>query len=216
MEILVSKKRALLIGDNDMAKYHPLHGFDALLKSILSNFELHVSTDYLQFDLITLKKYDFCIVMCDRWVPLENSQAQGLKDFIEQGGGLLMIHQGISLQNTPLLTPLMGGRFTHHPEQTVLTYQINKHPHFITSGLQAFSSKEEPYQFIMNTPMNTTVLLEYELNHQMCIAGWAHSYELGKVVYLSPGHNLETLHQPNYQELIRRSALWLTESVHLS
>jgi len=209
MTVAVNKK-GLLLGDIDRAKWHPLSGFDKEFQEILKDFDLFPSTDYEQLKEENLRKYALCISFIDQWTPLTTAQTAGLLAFVVHGGGLLIVHNGIAIQARPELAQLAGGRFIGHPEQKVLTYQPTATDHVIVSGIQSFSLEEEPYQFVMDNLAETTVLLEYESAGVVWPAGWVRTYGLGKVVYLSPGHNLETLRDPMYRKLIQRSGSWLT------
>lgn len=75
-------------------------------------------------------------------------------------------------------------------------------------GIESFDIMEEPYQFDIDNLIETTLLLEYESEGKKWPAAWAHGYGLGRVVYLSPGHQLASFTVPMYRKLIRRSALW--------
>lgn len=208
-------KQILLIGDLEKAKYHPVKGFDAELRAILTDYYVHQTTDYDQFMETNLRQYDLCLCLTDQWNKLTDDQTMGILSFVSHGGGLLMIHQGISLQARPELLQLAGGKFIGHPEQCVITYRKTTKPHPIMRGVDAFSAKEEPYQTVVDPAAEVSVFMEYLLEDKSCAAGWSRTYGLGKVVYLSPGHNLETLFIPSYRQIIRQSCRWLVNDLSL-
>lgn len=206
---MTKNKKAIIIGDNERAIYHPLKGPDKELAEILNDFEVVVTEDYDQFSEENLKQYDLCVSLTDCWNGgLTDGQTAGLISFVCQGGGLLIIHTGISIQTRYELAQLAGGKFSQHPEQMILTYEPAASNHIIEEGIGSFSVKEEPYQFIIDNLVETTVLLKYESEGKDWPAAWAHKYGHGRIVYLSPGHNIETFLDPMYREMIKRSGLW--------
>lgn len=206
---MTMNKKAILIGDNALAEWHPLKGPDREFIQILPEFEIIQTEDYDQFKEENLKQYNLCIAFTDRWKEkLTDSQTTGLLSYVAHGGGMLMIHNGIAIQTRYELAQLAAGRFTGHPEQKALIYTPTSSGHAIMDGIESFTVKEEPYQFIMDNLAQTTLLLEYEYEGKQWPAAWAHNYGSGRVVYLSPGHNIETFLDPMYRKLIHRSGLW--------
>lgn len=206
------KKKVLIIGDNEKAKWHKMSPFDELLKKILNDYEITVTTNYNDFEINELIKYDVCISLVDQWLPLNESQTFGLLTYVFNGGGLLMIHQGISLQARDELALLARGRFIRHPEQCVLEYIPIQNAHEIVQNIEPFSALEEPYQCVLDNITKTHVFLEYTYEETKYPAGWCHGYGSGKVVYLSPGHHIETLKNKEYQKIIQNSVKWLLNS----
>lgn len=142
---------------------------------------------------------------------LTDEQVAGLMTYVLNGGGLLAIHAGIVAETRYEAAHLAGGKFISHPEQKVLTYTPTGSGHIITEGIESFDIMEEPYQLDLDNLIETTLLLEYESESKKWPAAWAHTYGIGRVVYLSPGHQLESFLVPMYRKLIRRSALWAAE-----
>ncbi|MGE5613083.1 MAG: ThuA domain-containing protein [Bacillota bacterium] len=206
---MAGKKKAVLIGDNERAQWHPLDRIGKVLNEILAGFDIVQLEDYEQFREENICRYDLCISFIDNFgQKLSDEQAAGLISYVCRGGGLLMIHNGISIGERYELAQLAGGRFTEHPEQKVLAYKPKRTGHIIMDGMESFSVKEEPYRFLFDNMAETTILLEYEYEGEMWPAAWAHSYGLGRVVYLSPGHNIETFLDPAFGKLVARSGLW--------
>lgn len=203
------KKKLIIIGDNEKAKWHKISPFDDLLKTILKDYDVTVSTNYNDFEINELIKYDVCLSLVDQWIPFNESQTFGLLTYVFNGGGLLMIHQGISLQARDELALLARGRFIRHPEQCMLEYIPIQNAHEIVQDIEAFNALEEPYQCVLDNITQTKVFLEYTYEESQYAAGWCHDYGIGKVVYLSPGHHIETLKNKTYQKIIQNSVKWL-------
>jgi type 1 glutamine amidotransferase len=67
---------------------------------------------------------------------------------------------------------------------------------------------EEPYFFEFDSFLETVLLMTFKLEGQTYPAAWAHEYGLGRVVYLMPGHHLQSFKHAGYQKLIVGGANW--------
>lgn len=199
-------KKAILIGNYTNVSYHPLKGPDKELGDILKDFEIDLTENYDRFSGSNLRSYDLCISYTED--RLSDAQVAGLCSYVLGGGGLLAIHNGISVNARYEAAHLIGGRFRYHPDQKVLTYKPAAPGHVILEGIDSFAMQEEPYQFDIDNLIETNILLEYESEGKLWPAAWAHGYGLGRVVYLSPGHTSDSFADPMYRKLIHRSALW--------
>lgn len=96
------KKKAVLIGDNEKAQYHPLKGVGSEIAEILRDLaELEISDDRSMLCIDNLKNFELCILYVDCWnEPAVEEQIKGILKFVENGGKLLVIHNGLSLQSS--------------------------------------------------------------------------------------------------------------------
>jgi type 1 glutamine amidotransferase len=203
---ILGSKKAIVIGNYTNVAWHPLKGPDKELADILRDFEVEFTEDYDRFKNEIICQYDLCVSYTED--RLTDEQVAGLLTYVLNGGGLLAIHNGIVVEARHEAAHLAGGRFRYHPDQKVLTYEPTETDHIIMEGIESFDIMEEPYQFDLDNLLETTLLLEYESEGKKWPAAWAHSYGLGRVVYLSPGHQADSFKNPMYRNLIRRSALW--------
>lgn len=199
-------KQAIMIGNYSNVEWHPLKGPDKELAEILNDFGVEFTEDYDRFRYDSLSRYDLCIAYTEN--RLTDEQVAGLLTYVLNGGGLLALHNGIVVEARYEAAHLAGGRFRSHPDQKVLTYMPAGSGHVILEGIESFDIMEEPYQFDLDNLLETTLLLEYESEGKKWPAAWAHNYGHGRVVYLSPGHQLASFMVPMYRNLIRRGALW--------
>lgn len=208
----MSKKlKAIIIGEYSRVEYHPFKGADKELIEILADFEIECTEEYDRFKAENLNQYDLCISFVDHWKEkLSDEQTAGLLTYVSNGGALLIIHNGIAIQNRYELAQLAGGKFVMHPDQKVLSYRPSLSEHIIMEGIGGFELMEEPYQFEFDSFTEKTILLEYDSEGKSWPAAWAHCYGLGRVAYLSPGHNIDSFLNPMYRKLINRGALWVT------
>jgi type 1 glutamine amidotransferase len=154
-----------------------------------------------------LDDYSLLICYLDAWErPLSNLQATALKAYLENGGKILSIHNGISIQDTPGLIELTGARFTHHPEYGKLLIKIlDGHP--ITAGLSDFYIDDEPYHFEISGEIN--ILATYDFEGTTLPAAWEYTCGKGTLIYLMPGHDRDVFLSNDYQKLIVNSIRYL-------
>lgn len=200
------KKKILVLGNYEDAMYHPFGGVDERLKVILKELEL-ICTDDTGM-LLDLKKEQFAGVISylDIWNgKLADAEAEALQCFVEQGGAVLILHNGISIQNTEDLKIMMGAKFLTHPPREEIIFEVK--PHVITEGCKEFCLPEEPYQFEMAED-EKEVFLVYRYRDKEYVAGWSKYVGKGRLVFLTPGHTPEIFDCPEYITLIQNSMKW--------
>lgn len=202
--------RTLLIGDITEAPWHPLEPARVQLESILGEpFDLDSTEDYERLAGLDKEQYPLCISYTDCWDrDISSEIAAGLLRYVASGGGLLVIHNGISLQVRYELLQMIGGKFTEHPPYQTLHYYGTDAEHPLLKGVDDFVLDEEPYHYELDpfTPRN--VFLEYEFEGRRYPAGWEHTYGLGRVVYIQPGHHSPSFDSPAVRQLIVNGANW--------
>jgi uncharacterized protein len=128
-------------------------------------------------------------------------------EYVRQGNGLVAIHSGTAgYQETPVLLSLLGGVFTHHPEQCMVTMEPQT-DHPLTIALSPFTLKDEHYFMAMDDPQ-VDIFLTTHSEHGEQSAGWRRTEGAGRVAVLTPGHNLEVWLHPSYQTLIGNALRW--------
>lgn len=205
---------ALLIGHNQDAPYHPLHAVEERLKTIFGDVvELTVAEGTAALRPEAIRPYELCISYTDSWKTAPAAEeAAGLLQFVAGGGGLLAIHNGISLQASPELCQLIGAKFTGHPPYTSLPFHKTDSEHPLSKGLEAFTMDEEPYRFELDPHAGLDLLLTYTHEDQEWPAAWARRFGLGRVVYLAPGHHLPSFLDEAYSSWVASAALWAAGS----
>ena len=128
-------------------------------------------------------------------------------DYVRKGNGLLAIHSGTAdYQEKTVLRNLLGGVFTHHPEQCEVTMELqNNHP--LTTSVAPFTVKDEHYFMAMVDP-HADIFLTTRSEHGEQPAGWRRMEGAGRVAVLTPGHNLEVWLHPSYQALLLNALRW--------
>ncbi|MNI49481.1 Trehalose utilization [compost metagenome] len=200
----------LLIGTNIDAPYHPLGAVEGRLIDILRDTaEVTTAEGTGSLREERLRQVELCISYTDSWnqAPAAEETA-GLLQFVAAGGGLLVIHNGISLQASPELAQLIGAKFTGHPEYTKLDFRLADPDHPLAQGLGDFTMEEEPYRFELDPLAEPAILLTYAHEGQDWPAAWVRHYGLGRVVFLMPGHHLPSFGHEAYGRWIVNAAKW--------
>jgi len=211
--MLSDPKKAILLGDYTNPPYHPLDKIEHILVEILKDQISVVGTeDYDIMHADNLQNLDLFISYTDCWnKQVTSAQAGGLLSYVSNGGALLVLHTGISLQNKYELSQMIGAKFTGHPPFQQLHFEIAAAAeHEILDGFEPFTVNDEPYQYDFDPFTEKMVLFEYTFENERWPAAWVHEYGLGKIVYLMPGHTAEAFQNPTYQRIIANSVKWLT------
>jgi type 1 glutamine amidotransferase len=198
-------------------------------------FEIIASKDIHQFDKATLSSYDAVILnnTCSKpdhrhlfWDQLRAestldsavvmAKAQALEsnviEFVKKGGGLLLLHGGITtLNNSQKFSALVGASFDYHPPQQQVHVKLEdaSHPLVAAFPKEGFSHVDEPY-FYKNaySKLNFTPLLYFdnakirgqrasqELTSGKTYVSWIRPEGKGKVMYIAPSHNAQSFENP--------------------
>ncbi len=204
-------KKILVIGDNDKAPYHTMNKIQEQLYTILKDeFILIFNDQYDNLTLADLESYELVISYIDCWnMEINNKLAVSIISYISNGGGLLAIHNGISLQNNKELAHIIGAEFTMHPERDTLIYTDINENHPIMKDIGEFQLWEEPYQFDFDPFTEKEILFYYQSGDYKVPAAWTTKFGLGKVIYLSPGHEKKSFENQTFAQIIRNCASWL-------
>lgn len=206
----MSTLKALALGSYSEVKYHPFAGVDREIEQIFAgDLQVHSSEDHGLLQKEALSDYKLVISyteFSDEKLPA--GQCGALLSYVAGGGGLLVVHNGISLQRNQELGAMIGAHFTHHPAFTSLQMSISAQEHPIMQGIEEFVIDDEPYYFERHPYFETTVLAEYLHEGAMRQAAWCHEFGLGRVVYLMPGHHLPSFSVEPFRQMILRGGLW--------
>lgn len=158
-----------------------------------------------QFPLVLLAKGNF-ISHTDHapWYTPEVEEA--FQEYVRGGGGLLAVHAGSAVKNSPGMRRLLGGTFTHHPPQTDVTITPQGY-HPITANVEPFTVRDEHYHMEADD-LAAHHFLTTTSEHGAQPGGWWREEGEGRVCVLTPGHNLEVWLHPEFQTLLRNGLLW--------
>ncbi len=202
---------------------------DAVLKVLAEKtgaFRVEFSTDIYRFEKDNLKKYDAVVLnnncsdgerrdlfqdVLDKDTNLTDSQRKAkaavleanLIDYVKNGGGLMVIHGAIVMQNNSMpFSEMVGGSFDYHPVQQEITLELCEpnHPMVKAFGGKPFVHTDEPYLFNKAyTQKNFRPLLYMdtsklngktkETDGKIQYVSWIKRFGDGRVFYVSPSHN---------------------------
>ena len=128
-------------------------------------------------------------------------------EYVRKGNGLLAIHSGTAeYEQKTLLRSLLGGVFTHHPEQCPVTVNPRAgHP--LSAGAAPFTLTDEHYFMALDDPQ-ADVFVTTTSEHGQQPGGWTRAEGNGRVAVLTPGHNLEVWLHPSFQTLLLNCLGW--------
>jgi type 1 glutamine amidotransferase len=128
-------------------------------------------------------------------------------DYVQRGNGLLAIHSGTAeYEQKRILRGLLGGVFTHHPEQCPVTVNPRlEHP--LCTESVPFTLQDEHYFMALDDPQADVFMTTTSVNGEQPGA-WRRDVGHGRVAVLTPGHNLEIWLHPSFQALLINSLRW--------
>ena len=204
------RKKGILLGNYLKFDYHPLAHVDKAISDIFKDeMDITCTEDYNMLFAENLKSFDLCILYMDRWrEEVPETLSKSLLDFVENGGGLLVIHNGISLLRNAEFVELMGGRFTGHPDYTTLEIKVTEPKHVIMEDIKDFTIDDEPYRYDINDFKEKEIIFQYIHEGNIYPAAWTKAIGKGRLVYLMPGHNIDSFRNETYGKVILRSGEW--------
>jgi len=138
---------------------------------------------------------------------MTNEVQAAFASHVQNGNGLLTIHSGTAgYEQTPVLRSLLGGVFTHHPEQCLVTMEP-KMGHSLSEEVSSFTLTDEHY-FMALDDTQADIFLTTRSEHGEQPGGWRRAEGAGRVAVLTPGHNLEVWLHPGFQALLINSLRW--------
>ncbi len=197
-------------------------------------FEIHIGYDIENFDKKNLKKYDAIILnnsnpsgpdrdlfsdllrqnttLTDQEIKIKAaSYEQNLMKYVAKGGGLMIMHGAITVQNNAIhFSKMTGGSFDYHPKQQeihVKEVDVN-HPLVKAFKGKGLTHIDEPYFFknayfdydfkpLLYMEVDKIKGLKKEVDEKVIYVSWIKRYGKGRVFYSAPGHNAQSLQNPD-------------------
>lgn len=196
-------------------------------------FEIHIKYDIEQFDKNNLKNYDAVILnncnpsgpdrdlFADLLVQHTNLSApeiktraalyeENLMNYVEEGGGLMIMHGAITVQNNSMaFSRMTGGSFDYHPkQQEIKLKEVDKnHPMVKAFKGNGFTHVDEPYFFknayseynfrpLLYMEVDQLEGLRAKVDEKVIYVSWIKRHGKGRVFYSSPSHNAQSMAHP--------------------
>jgi len=151
----------------------------------------------------------------EAWMRPE--QGKAVRKFIENGGSGLFMHNVTQVGvNDPDFRHVMGAAYTGHPPIRTFKVKVKDPNHPITKGVHDFTVTDEQHFMTYDKDPKNIFLetvneqgLTFREQGATSPGGWAYDYGKGRVCYLSPGHLLTVLWNPEYVKLQQNAVRWL-------
>ena len=149
------------------------------------------------------------------WMKPE--QGKAVRQFVDAGGAALFLHNVTHVGLTdPDFRHVLGAAYAGHPPIRTFKVKVTNPNHPITKGVRDFIVTDEqhymeydkdPKQIFLQTVNEEG--LSYGKQGATAPGGWSYDYGKGRVAYLSPGHLLSVLWNPEYVKLQHNAVRWL-------
>ncbi|MGR3811561.1 ThuA domain-containing protein [Jiulongibacter sp. NS-SX5] len=230
-------KRKLLVFSQHTGFYHwTIPHNDEMLKILAQKtgaFDVFIGHDIESFSASNLKKYDAVVfnncnpagpdrdlftqliknnssLSEDEVKALANEYEKGFMNYIKSGGGLMIMHGALTVQNnSEEFSKLTGGSFDYHPkQQEIHLIEVDKaHPMVQAFNGNGFTHVDEPYFFknaywdynfrpLLYAEVDKIEGQRKEFNSDIVYLAWIKKYGKGRVFYSSPSHNAQSFEQP--------------------
>ena len=232
-EVQPQKTRKILIFDRFTGFDHWVIPHTTQVIKVLGEktgaYEVRITKDVFCFEKNNLKNYDAVVLnsacsigprrdlildcldidtsMGDKEKKEKAAQLEAkLIDYVKQGGGLMVTHGAIVMQNNSMpFSEMVGGSFDYHPPQQEVTLELvePEHPLVESFNRMSFTHVDEPYLFknayeqknfrpllYMDTSKlsNKTKPIEEKIKY----VSWIKPHGKGRVFYVSPSHNAQS------------------------
>ena len=129
-----------------------------------------------------------------------------LIDFVRNGGGLVLLHGGTTMQNNSMaFSEMTGGSFDFHPPQQPVSIRPADPDHPITRpfGKEGFTITDEPYFFknayseknfhpLLYMDATTLSGLDQPVSEAIRYISWIKPFGRGRVFVSAPSHNAQS------------------------
>jgi len=131
-------------------------------------------------------------------------------NYVNDGGSWFAWHSGLaSYEGNSSYIGMLGGYFTHHPDQHVnVRYQFNE-KHELSNGKESFEIMDEHYFIESNEEIS--IFLNSISEYGESVAGWTKRYGEGRVCGYSPAHNKDGLLNAAVQADLKDIIKWLVK-----
>lgn len=196
--------------DHETSFYTLFHGFDDLDRVPVSSSDMAFKNDLRD-------KYDV-LVMYDFSRDLSETGKKNLRDFVESGKGIVVLHHALlDYQTWPYwYEDVVGGSYrlqkqgdvpssTVKNDQKIFVTPEGEHP--ITRGIKPFQVVDETYKRMWISGRAQPLLITDNPNGDRFLA-WIGPCATSRVVAIQLGHGPTIFSHPEYRALVHNAILW--------
>jgi len=170
----------------------------------------HISFNHIKsLDLLPndLQKYAALVLYFHE--QLLSERALNLFDqFVSKGGGVLAVHSATaSFMDSSQYFEILGGRFMRHGPITEFQVTPVGDESDIFFEIPPFFVEDELYVHDLQPDIRPQFTASDGIKEVPVV--WTHRYGIGRVCYAVPGHRIETMRHPDYQNLLRQGLSWV-------
>jgi type 1 glutamine amidotransferase len=144
-----------------------------------------------------------------------------VRQFVENGGSALFLHNTTHVGLTdPDFRHVLGAAYAGHPPIRTFKVKVKNTAHPIAKGVRDFIVTDEQHYMKYDKDPKYVFLetvnedgLDYNGQGASAPGGWAYDYGKGRVCYMSPGHLLTVLWNPEYVKLQQNAVRWLMRQI---
>ena len=208
----------------------------ALNQNIVKGLNLKIDFESDHKKMLSLDGYKLLITL--HYGPLTPEQQKMIKDFVQNGGGALFLHNSTDMakpKGTEIIRDVIGGYWLRHTDIRPYKTKITNKKHPITKGVKDFvTTGEHHYNQYDKDPGNVFMInesidawsynnLEGDKHFDTQLgergfgpagaAGWAYDYGKGRVCFMAPGDKFEELIHPEYVKLQQNAVRWCLKQI---
>ena len=220
-------KKVLLLSLTTGYKHWVIPHYNILIKEIgkKNSFTVNITDEISCFDKDSLEKYDAIILnntcskrayrhlffdameektdSLERW-KLAKKLEQNLIDYVHDGGGLVVLHGGLTTFNhSENFGEMIGGSFDYHPPQQSYNLSViapeNKITEPLPHNFKLFGEayfmngvfNEKHFQPLLDMPTSDLTDLKSEPSSSSHPVAWVKRYGFGRVFVSAPTHNAQ-------------------------
>jgi len=232
-EVQPAKNRKILVFDRFTGYNHWVTQHTSEVIKVLGEktgaYEADITKDVYCLESKNLKKYDAIVLnnncskgprrdlimdILDEDTSLSEEQKKkkaaelenNLIKYVEKGGGLMVVHGAIVMQNNSMpFSEMVGGSFDYHPPQQEVTLELAEPAHILVKAFEgkAFVHVDEPYLFnkayadknfrpLLYMDTNKLTGKKKPIEENIRYVSWIKKHGKGRVFYVSPSHNAQS------------------------
>lgn len=212
-----SPERILLVTGIDYPGHKWQETTPVLVEALTRDARLKVDVleDPYRLDVTDLTPYRVVFLHFMNWEkPDPNDRAkENLRRFVENGGGLVMIHFACgAFRDWPEFQRLAGRIYDQvnaHDPRGPFTVEVSKTNHVITRALSSFDVDDELYICLTGEkPIDVLATARSKVTKRDHPMAFVHSYGRGRVFQTPLGHDVKALRSGRTLELIQRGTCW--------